>query len=163
MGRRLIPILAAAPCWPCRLRSPPSPPDSWDGLIRVEAKRVAAVYLLQDADFRGYSKVMIDQPEVAFKKDWKRNYNMSQRSIGAKVGDEDVRKAIDRAKSSFVEALVEAYAEAGYQVVSEPGPDVLRVSTGDRQPRRRRARAVRLGAEAARSRRRPARPRWWWR
>ena len=31
-------------------------PATWDGLVEVKAKKLAAVYLLPNADFRAYSK-----------------------------------------------------------------------------------------------------------
>jgi hypothetical protein len=128
MRRRLIPLvlfacLAAAPAMSA------SAPDNWDGLVRVEAKKMALVYLRPQADFRGYTKVIVDRPEVAFHKDWQRDYNRSQRSVGARVSDRDVREAIDEASESFMTILANAYTKAGYQVVTEPGPDVLRLAT----------------------------------
>ena len=47
----------------------------WDGLIEVKPKRLDAAYLLPGADFRPYKKLMIDPVEVAFKKDWAKDYN----------------------------------------------------------------------------------------
>ncbi|HEY6916144.1 MAG TPA: DUF3313 family protein [Allosphingosinicella sp.] len=105
------------------------PPDTWDGLLKVNSKRLAAVYLLPDADFRGYTKIMIDKPEVAFKKNWVRDYNRDMRSLSGRVDDEDVRRAIDGATAIFQEALADAYRKEGYQIVSQPGTDVLRLST----------------------------------
>src|SRR5262245_11029369 len=39
-------------------------PDTWDGLIKVKSKRADAVYLQPGADFRPYTKVMLDPTEV---------------------------------------------------------------------------------------------------
>lgn len=46
------------------------PPSTWDGLVLVGSKRLDLVYLQPGADFRGYSKVMLDPTEVAFHKNW---------------------------------------------------------------------------------------------
>jgi len=105
-------------------------PDSWDGLTKVEAKKLGAVYLLPQADFRSYSKVMLDPPEIAFDKDWQRDYNRTQRSTQARVSDEDVRRAIDQGGRAFADILADAYQKAGYQVVGAAGADVLRIRTG---------------------------------
>lgn len=105
-------------------------PDPWDGLTKVESKRLQAVFLLPTADFRGYNKVLIDRPEIAFRKDWQKDHNRTQMSVSQRVDDEDVRKAIDRASDSFAAILERAYTNAGYQVVTEPGADVLRIRTG---------------------------------
>ena len=48
---------------------------NWDGLVEVKGKRLDAVFLLPGADFRAYKKVMMDPVEVAFVKNWARDYN----------------------------------------------------------------------------------------
>jgi hypothetical protein len=40
-----------------------------------------------------------------------------------------VRQAADRARAAFADILARAYSAAGYQIVTSPGHDVLRVST----------------------------------
>src|SRR3954469_3702567 len=114
MFHRLTLMLAAAalalPAAPILAKAPP---ENWDGLVKVKAKKLDLLYLHPSADFRPYSKVMIDRPEIAFEKDWKRDYNMSQRSLGGRVDDEDIRKAIDDGRVDFIEALVKAYGKAG--------------------------------------------------
>lgn len=105
------------------------PPDTWDGLLRVQAKRLDAVYLMPDADFRVYTKVMIDMPQIAFRKNWQRDYNSTYRGTMGRISDEDVRRAVDEASSRFSEVLTKAYTDAGYQIVTQPGADVLRLST----------------------------------
>ncbi len=54
-------------------------PDNWDGLVRVKPKRMDAAYVAPGADFRAYTKVMLDPAEVAFKKDW---HARRQRRVG---------------------------------------------------------------------------------
>jgi len=103
--------------------------DSWDGLLRIKAKRIDAVYLLPDADFRGYSKVMIDNPEIAFRKDWQRDQNRSRMGTSGRITDAEMRKAIDAGTAEFARLLGDAYRTAGYQLAEEAGPDVLRLST----------------------------------
>jgi len=43
-----------------------APPDSWDGLVKVKSKRLALAYLQPGADFRVYTKVMLDPTEVEY-------------------------------------------------------------------------------------------------
>jgi hypothetical protein len=45
------------------------------------------------------------------------------------VTDEDARRILDDAQQSFQRLFAEAYTESGYEVVTRPGPDVLRLST----------------------------------
>lgn len=102
-------------------------PENWDGLVRVKASKVDLVYLRPEADFRGYTKVMIDPTEVAFRKNWKREANLN--SVGH-VSDADARKILDEARDGFQKLFTQAYQRAGYEVVTAPGPDVLRLTTG---------------------------------
>ena len=48
---------------------------NWDGLVRVKAKKLDYVYLAPEADFRRYTKVLIDPTEVSFRKNWQRDQN----------------------------------------------------------------------------------------
>lgn len=105
-------------------------PTTWDGLVAVKAKRLDAVYLIPGADLRPYTKVMFDPPEVALKKNWLRDYNNSSRDLSRRISDADVQKAFETIRTKFVELFAKTYSEAGYQVVTMPGPDVLRVRTG---------------------------------
>lgn len=106
------------------------PPETWDHLVRVKSKRLPLVYLAPDADFRVYRKVMIDPTEVAFRKDWARDYNRNATALSSRVSDVEVQKTIDKAVKAASDIFVQAFTEGGYPVVTEPGPDVLRVKTG---------------------------------
>jgi hypothetical protein len=105
--------------------APPS--ASWDGLVKVKSKKLKAVYLAPDADFRPYTKVMLDPTEVAFKKNWIRDYNSSTRAL--RLSDDDAQKIKEAVSTGFGDIFAKAYANAGFQVVDAPGPDVLRVRT----------------------------------
>ncbi len=102
---------------------------NWDGLVKVESKKLDEVYLLPQADFREYTKVMIDQTEVAFRKNWQRDQNRDRLDLSNRVSDEDARRILDDAQKGFQKYFEEAYVKDGYQVVTAPGPDVLRIST----------------------------------
>ena len=102
---------------------------SWDNLLRVKAKKMDAVYLLPQADFRGYTKVMLDPTQVAMRKDWKRDRNNETVGIFEDVTDRDVTRILTEARTGFEKLLREAYTKAGYQIVTEPAADVLRIET----------------------------------
>lgn len=105
------------------------PPDTWDGLLKVPAKKIQLVYLLPDADFRGYTKVILDPTEVAFRKNWQRDQNNSSIDLSNRVSDQDARRILTGAQEGFDKIFAKAYQDAGYQIVTEAGPDVLRIST----------------------------------
>jgi len=105
-------------------------PDTWDSLFKVKSKKLEAVYLLPNADFRPYTKVMLAPTEVAFRKNWQRNFNSSAVGLGGRISDSDASKIADQARTGFEAIFAKAYSDAGYQVVTSPGPDVLRLNTG---------------------------------
>jgi hypothetical protein len=103
-------------------------PESWDGLVEIKPKKMDAVYLMPGADFRPYSKVMIDPTQVAFRKDWAKNMN-DRRDVSRVVTEEDQQEILAAARKNFDEIFREAYTKAGYTVVTAPEPDALRLST----------------------------------
>lgn len=133
MHRRQFAVLALAAA---TLPAAPLPafaasmPANWDGMVQVKSKRMRYVYLLPGADFRAYHKVMLDPTEIAFKKDWQRDFNRTSRDLGSKVTDSQIKRAIDEGGQAANAIFAKAYAEGGYPVVGAPGPDVLRIRTG---------------------------------
>ena len=103
-------------------------PDNWDGLVQIKPRRMDLVYVLPGADFRPYTRVMLDKTEVAFRKDWQKNMN-DTRSLSRKIDDNEAAKIMAAASSNFTDVWTKALNKAGYQVVTTPGPDVLRLST----------------------------------
>lgn len=105
-------------------------PTVVDGLIEVKSKRMDAAYLLPGADFRSYDKIMIDPSVVAFQKNWLRNQNSSL-PIGAadrRITASDAQKILSAAQQNFDQVFADTLTKAGYTLVTEPGPGVLRLS-----------------------------------
>jgi hypothetical protein len=121
-------LLSALALAVCSTGAPAKAPATWDGLVQVKSKKLALAYLLPGADFRAYSKVMFDAPEVAFSKNWQRDYNRSTMTLGSRISDKDMKEAVDGAKQSLTQIFPQRFTHEGYQVVTEPGPDVLRLS-----------------------------------
>lgn len=107
-----------------------APPATWDGLVQVPSKRVKLAYLQPGADFSGYTKVLIDTPEVAFQKDWRRDYNRSHRSLSGQVSEGEVQQAVTKGITAANDIFAEAFTKGGYTLVDAPGPDVLRIHVG---------------------------------
>lgn len=97
-----------------------------DGLVEVKAKRMDEAYLLPGADFRQYRSVIIDTPDVAFDKDWMRNMNET-RSLSRRVSQADAEKIAAATRSGLVEVFQEEFRKAGYDIVTTPGAEVLRL------------------------------------
>jgi hypothetical protein len=105
-------------------------PADWDGLVKVKSKRLDLVYLLPGADFRTYTKVMLDPTEVAFKKNWVRDYNSSSLGTTRRLDDSQAQQIMKAVGTGMEDIFTKTFTNAGYQVVTAPGPDVLRVRTG---------------------------------
>ena len=107
-----------------------SAPASWDGLNKVRSTKLQHVYLLPGADFRPYTKVMLDPTEVAFKKNWARDLNSrSIRGPSSRITDADVERTVEEGGKAASDIFSRAFAAGGFPVVTTPGPDVLRVRT----------------------------------
>lgn len=106
------------------------PNGTWDGLVEVKPKRIDAGFLLPGADFRPYKKIMMDPVEVAFKKDWMKDYNRDTATLSQRLTQEDIDNIAKAARENFEEVFTEVYREAGLEIVTTPGPDVLRLRPG---------------------------------
>jgi hypothetical protein len=104
-------------------------PDSPDGLVKVAPRRMELAWLRPGADFRPYTKVIVDPTQVAFRPNWRKDYNL-QASVGNWVSQEQADKIMAAARTNFDEIFRDAFRKAGYEVVTAPGPDVLRVNSG---------------------------------
>ncbi len=103
---------------------------NWDGLVRVRSDKIELVYLAPEADFRPYTKVMLEPSEMAMEKNWLRDQRRESVSLGGQVSERDVVRALDRGKEQFDKYFTEAYTKAGFTVATEPAADVLRISAG---------------------------------
>ena len=104
-------------------------PETWDGLVEVKSKRLDAAFLAPGADFRQYTKLMVDPTQTAFHKDWIKNMN-DRRDISRMVDSEQSQEMLEAAKTNFAEVFHEVFTKAGYAIVDKPGPDVLRITPG---------------------------------
>jgi len=107
-----------------------SPPATWDGLVQVKSKKFDLVYLQPGADFRGYTKVILEPVQVAFRKNWLRDYNRSASSLASRVSDSEVQEIVTDGAKAAGDIFSEAWTKGGYTIVQEPASDALTVTTG---------------------------------
>jgi hypothetical protein len=103
--------------------------EPWDGLVEVKSKRLDAAFVAPGADFRPYSRLMVDPTQTAFHKDWMRNMN-DRRDISRMVDSGQAQEILEAARTNFADVFQESFTKAGYTIVDRPGPDVLRVTPG---------------------------------
>jgi hypothetical protein len=109
------------------LHAAPALPPPYDELVHIKSKSLDAVYLLPGADFRNYSKIMIDPVQVSFRKDWVKEANRS-RGVSRRINEQDAEEIAQTARSGFEAIFTAAFKAKGYDVVTAPAPDVLRLS-----------------------------------
>jgi hypothetical protein len=101
------------------------PPEEWDGLKLVKVKGIDAAYVRPGADVSGYTKVIIDPIQVAFAKDWDKKSSIYKQKLTTAQLDEIKQKLGKLAEETFDDVLSK---DNGYQIVTAPGPDVMRFS-----------------------------------
>ena len=97
---------------------------SHDGLEKIKVKGIDLAYSRPGASLAGYNKLIIDPVEVAFRKDWDPNRTGSRMKLDTKER-EDIRTGVAQVVQ---EEFAKEIGKGGtYQVVTEAGPDVLRL------------------------------------
>jgi hypothetical protein len=99
-----------------------SPPAEWDGLVRVQNRRLDHVYLLPDVSFAGYTRVRLDPVQVSFYRNWNPNRSPSQR-----LRQRDLENIKSTLANEFRRVFSDTLTRGGYKLVDEDGDDVLRV------------------------------------
>jgi hypothetical protein len=130
MKRSWIPGLAVASLLMVAVTTPvvAAEEETWDGLVKIEAKRVQAAYLLPGAEFQSYNKVIIDPPRVEFRKNWQRDINRRPTRLSGRLNATDVENIRSAFADGFEEILAAGFAKAGWEVGVADGPDVLRLT-----------------------------------
>jgi len=119
----------AAACVVAALAAPGSgiataaePPQEWDGLQLTPSKKVTRLYVRPGASLQGYKHVRLEPLQVAFDKNW--NPNASR--VGTnRLTAEDFEKIKKALSDEFSKVWAKDLADAGYDLVTAPGDDVL--------------------------------------
>ena len=99
-----------------------------DGLVSVRSSQLDQLYLAPGTNLSAYRKVMIDPVSVAFHPHWlKHSYNRDVEVVQP-VREDEINRIISDAATSMHAGLVEAFSARGYEIVTGPGPGVLRLS-----------------------------------
>ncbi|RLB67351.1 MAG: hypothetical protein DRH08_03895 [Deltaproteobacteria bacterium] len=101
---------------------------SFDGLELAKKGAHGFVYLSPGVDFAGYNNLLILECEVAFEKNWQKNFNRNAgNSVSAnKASDYDVEQIKASVAEQFLEIFTKELGEkGGYPIVSEPTTTTL--------------------------------------
>jgi hypothetical protein len=96
-----------------------------DGLTRIESKNVDAVYWQEGATLAGYNAIAIAEAPVSFRKNWMRDFNRDQMSLGNRVRESDMERIKAELSEAFQSEFSKVLTDRGYAVVDRTGDDVL--------------------------------------
>lgn len=103
---------------------PQKPPAevTWDGLALVERAGLDRVYVRPGANLSQYRRVILRDPSVSFDQNWKPFEE--RKETGSKVDPNVISREVEK---SFREITVRELQKGGYEIVTSPDEDVLRV------------------------------------
>jgi hypothetical protein len=107
----------------------PASPRLGDELVKWITQTFDEAYVKPDANLAGYRKVIIDKPQVAFQKDWLKTINRT-RDVSRWLSAADQQKYADDISAGMGDVFADVFKARGYEVVTAPGPGVLRVTPG---------------------------------
>jgi len=97
----------------CNSTNPTNAPQvSPEGMELKKSTRSTVAYKKEGVDFSEYDKVQILPSAVAFKKNWKRDYNRNQSSLNTRVRDDDVIRIKAAVAKLFDEVFKEEFGKA---------------------------------------------------
>lgn len=100
-------------------------PAEWEGLALQADTRLDRVYLRPGAQFAGYRRVQLDPASVAFDRAWEPN---ASRSPTNRVTAEDAQRIRADLAQMLRLGFEAELARGGYELTTEGGDDVLRVT-----------------------------------
>ena len=111
----------------CTSTNPTNAPQvSPEGMELVKSTRSTVAYKKEGVDFSEYDKVQILSSAVAFKKNWKRDYNRDQSSLSTRVRDKDVIRIKTQLAELFDEVFADEFGKGGkFPIVSEVSSNTL--------------------------------------
>ncbi len=120
-------VLAASIAMGCTSTNPTNAPQvSPEGMELKKSTRSTVAYKKEGVDFSEYDKVQILPSVVAFKKNWKRDYNRNQASLSTRVRDEDVIRIKADVASLFDEVFKEEFSkDANFPIVDTVSSNTL--------------------------------------
>ena len=122
----LLPMLAVGLLACAGAQAAKYPSQSTEGLPKVKAKKIDALYLKEGASLEGYKRINLQAAEVSFRKNWMRDTNRERfNDPSSRVTDEDMQRIRANLSQLFHEEFSESLVKAGYEITSDRAEDVL--------------------------------------
>lgn len=101
------------------------PQTSPEGMVLLPDTEVSAVYAMPGASLDQYTKIILLDCYVAFRKDWERDYNRSA-AFSQRVSTNDMERIKQSLADEFRKVFTgELEDNRGYAIATEPDDDVL--------------------------------------
>jgi hypothetical protein len=114
-------VLVFATFTGCVVNAPPVAERTPDGLVRIQSKQADTVYAVPGVSLARYQRVMLDSVDLAFKLDWQKRH--------PEINESDITRIRSQGAAVFYEIFSSVLTRNnGYPLVTQPGPDVLRVT-----------------------------------
>ena len=121
-------VLLAAPVTTIAGDSPQIPQTTAEGLVLVpKVEGLAYVWAEPGADLSQYKRINLVAPSVAFKKNWRRNYNRHATDLSNKIKTSDIKRIQKNVSELFLDVFTKELEAGGYTLTSEKAEDVLTV------------------------------------
>lgn len=116
----LVAVLAVSPVW----ANKDLPTVNEEGMELVKDTKMTTIYADPGADLSIYNRIMLEDASVAFKKNWQRDQNRSQRGV-SRVKDSDMERIRQDVATLFREVFTAELVDGGYELTDQAGEDVL--------------------------------------
>ncbi len=96
-----------------------TPEVSEEGMQLKVDKRSTTAYIKEGVDFSEYTQIQILPSQVAFKKNWQRDYNRNKATLSSRIKDDDVIRIKMSVAKLFDEVFNEEFAKSGDNPIVE--------------------------------------------
>jgi len=129
MNLRIIALVCVATVGAATAFAQPQPatPQLGNELVKWITQTFDEAYVKPEANLASYRKVMLDQPQVVFRRNWLKDIN-GTRDPSRWLVPADQQKYADDMSAGMGQAFADIFKSKGYEIVTAPGPGVLRVT-----------------------------------
>lgn len=121
-------VLFAAPVTTIADDAPQIPQTTAEGLVLVpKVEGLAYVWAEPGVDLSQYKRINLVEPSVAFKKNWRRNYNRNAVDLASKIKTSDITRIQKGVAELFMDVFTKELEAGGYTLTTEKAEDVLTV------------------------------------
>jgi hypothetical protein len=98
-----------------------------DGLVPVKDRNLDRVLVRPGAELASYRKIMLDPVDVSWRKGWEKDAGGPTRATRG-LSTDDARHIAAEAAASLRKIFSDTFRARGYEIVTAPGPGVLRLT-----------------------------------